>query len=429
MLHSTFVLKEAKSNKKTFIFLIVRFNYERVKYSTGEKILPEVWTKYYNSDSKQLICTKKKLPKELISINNQLKRYSDKIESINDYFTFQKIVPTTEFIREELNKEFKRNYKAALMKQYSFIEFAEDYKKTTNKKQGTLLAYAGTIKHLKDYQKISKKILRFENIDFDFYDKFIQHLKSLNYSNNTIGNQIKNVKVFMRNAEDKNLHNNTQYKNSRFKVMKESADNIYLTDKELQKIYELDLLEQPHLERTRDIFIVGAWTGLRISDLKQLSPNNIIKTDIGKLIKIKTIKTGEVVIIPLHPTVTAILKKYKNEVPRVISNQLMNEYLRDIGKTAKINEAVIVSKTAGGIRKDKTFEKWQLITSHTARRSFATNMYLADIPSISIMKITGHKTESSFLTYIKISQEDNAKKLLKHPLFAKAAKLKAVLKK
>jgi integrase len=104
----------------------------------------------------------------------------------------------------------------------------------------------------------------------------------------------------------------------------------------------------------------------------------------------------------------------------------MNKYLKDIGKDAKINNLESTSITKGGMRVDKTYKKYELITVHTARRSFATNMFLNDVPTISIMKITGHKTEKNFLKYIRISPEENAKKLAEHPYFQKPSNLKIV---
>jgi integrase len=95
----------------------------------------------------------------------------------------------------------------------------------------------------------------------------------------------------------------------------------------------------------------------------------------------------------------------------------MNAYLKEIGEEAKLDEPIEIVSTKGGKRVKEVFEKWELITVHTARRSFATNAYLHQVPSISIMKITGHTTERNFLKYIKISQEDNANKLLNHPFF------------
>jgi integrase len=177
----------------------------------------------------------------------------------------------------------------------------------------------------------------------------------------------------------------------------------------------MNLKTQPRLDRVRDLFIIGCYTGLRFSDLKQLKDENL--TDNRTRIRIRTEKTGELVIIPLHPFVKAILRKHNGIPPEALTNQKMNDYLKEIGEWAGIDETVVLHFTKGGQRVTETYKKYQLITTHTARRSFATNAYLQDVPTISIMKITGHRTEKSFMKYIKISQEDNANKLINHPFF------------
>ena len=101
-----------------------------------------------------------------------------------------------------------------------------------------------------------------------------------------------------------------------------------------------------------------------------------------------------------------ILKKYDGKAPEPISNQKMNDYLKELGKLAEIEDDIIITQTKGRKRQSETFKKWELITTYTARRSFATNAYLQNVPTISIMKITGHRTEKSFLKYIKISHPD-----------------------
>jgi integrase len=147
------------------------------------------------------------------------------------------------------------------------------------------------------------------------------------------------------------------------------------------------------------LFIIACDTGLRFSDLIELRNENIINN--GSVIRIRTQKTGEVVIIPLKGKVKEILKKYEGIPPQAISNQKMNEYLKELGEMAELIEDVVISLTKGGTRQTETFKKFELITTHTARRSFATNAYLQNVPTISIMKITGHTTAKSFLKYIK----------------------------
>ncbi len=111
------------------------------------------------------------------------------------------------------------------------------------------------------------------------------------------------------------------------------------------------------------------------------------------------------------------MKKYDWELPKPISNQKMNEFLKEIGTLAKLETPVEIAITKAGKLQKDIFKKHELISTHVARRSFASNLYLADVPSITIMKITGHKTEKSFLRYIRITQEENANKLLNHPFF------------
>jgi len=186
-----------------------------------------------------------------------------------------------------------------------------------------------------------------------------------------------------------------------------SAKNV------IQKIYNYDFSKNKRLERTRDLFIVGCYTGLRFSDFSQLTSDNIK----SELITVKTQKTGEKVVIPLHWTVKNILAKYSETakgLPRDLSNQRMNDYLKEIGREVKIDEQIHRTQSKDGLKVSKNVSKWELITTHTARRSFATNLYKSGFPSIAIMKITGHRTEKSFMKYIKISLEENANFLQAH---------------
>ena len=113
------------------------------------------------------------------------------------------------------------------------------------------------------------------------------------------------------------------------------------------------------------------------------------------------------------------MDKYDGSLPNAISDQKMNDYLKEIAEKAKLTEIIIKAQTRGGSKTETSHNKWELVTVHTARRSFATNAFLAGVPSISIMKITGHRSEKSFLKYIKITQEQNADLMANHPFFSK----------
>ena len=168
----------------------------------------------------------------------------------------------------------------------------------SNRKPNTKKQLRQTIRNLNEYMKHIRKTVDFDIIDLEFYDSFHQFLTGKKYGTNTIGTIFKNVKVIMNEAVDRGLTKNLQYKNRRFKTMEEPSESIYLTKDEVKKIYDMNLKTNPRLDRVRDLFIIACYTGLRFSDLSQLKDENFI--DKMTKVRVKTEKTGELVIIPLH---------------------------------------------------------------------------------------------------------------------------------
>lgn len=407
MASSTFVLKNPSGIDPTLVYLIFRYNTVKLKYSTGLKIKPKFW----NPKREKQRAKEVKDFTEHAEFNTLL----DNLEKIahNEYRRLlnDKIPPTPDLIKIALDDFRQKGNKRGK----DLISFGEYIKDNTDRKPATKKQLGQCIRLLKEFKQETNKSLHLDSIDLDFYDEFVDFLIKKDYGKNTIGTLIKNIKVFMNEAVDRNITTNLQFKNRRFKTVEENSETIYLSLAEIKTIYELDFTKKPYLDRVRDLFIIACYTGLRFSDLVELKKDNISKD--GSTVKVRTIKTGELVIIPLHTYVKNILEKYAGMPPQLISNQKMNEYLKEIGEEAEIDEPIVISGTKGGVLKTETFKKWQLITTHTARRSFATNAYLQNVPVISIMKITGHRTEKSFMKYIKISQEDNANKLINHPFF------------
>ena len=194
----------------------------------------------------------------------------------------------------------------------------------------------------------------------------------------------------------------------------EETTAIYLNTDEIDRIFNLDLSNNPRLDNVRDIFIIGLWTGLRISDFKRLDISNIK----DEVITITTQKTNKKVGIGMHPQLRAVLDKRNGEFPKMISDQKFNEYVKEVVKLAGIDEETegrkLVSVEIDGVPKQRKvrgiYEKWELVSSHSCRRSFATNMYKSKaLPLIVLMSLTGHKTESQFIEYVKTTPEENAK--------------------
>lgn len=395
------------------------------KALSQKSILP----KYWNNKKGEVRDVAEYLDKEeMASELKKLKRHIEFAENV----VGDKTTINTEWLKTEINKfYYPEKYQPLQLTFFNYIEkFISESKDRINPTSGmkmtrsTILKYGTCFNYLKDFQKEYYRSIEFQNIDNDFYNDFVKYLSKrkkvivlkdgttkieIGLATNTIGKQIAVLKNFIHNAIDEGITTLTYSNIKKFKILTEETDSIYLNENELSKLNELDLTNIPRLEAVRDIFLVGAWTGLRFSDLNQVKTNNIERN----MLKIRQTKTGKTVMIPLHPVVKDILLKYNNILPRIPSNQKTNEYLKEIGELAEFNDPFEKSRTDGGIRITKVFAKKDLLTTHTARRSFATNLYNEGFPTISIMQVTGHKTERAFLKYIKVTPDEHASKLEK----------------
>ena len=284
--------------------------------------------------------------------------------------------------------------------------------------RSTIKNYKGFIVQFDEFCMAKHKRYDFGDIDLKFYDDFVAYFTAKDYSINTIGRLIKELKIIMRAAREEGLHDNGLIESRKFRVLTAEVENIYLTESEIKAIAEVDLKGDKHKSIARDIFLVGCYTAQRFSDYSTINEGNIRTLESGqKVIDLKQQKTGNRVVIPIRAELQAILDKYENRLPKAYE-QKVNKYIKEIASEAGIVDMVEVSYVENGEKKSHLVEKCELVKTHTARRSGATNMYLAGIPTIAIMKITGHKTEKEFMKYIKITEEQTAMELMNHPYFA-----------
>lgn len=458
-----FYLKDLNSVGPTAVYLYIRSNGGRLKYSTGQSIKPMFWNFLtQRAESKPPIdppgTPKEDLRNELnnnltpIQAKESFKNAPEFNTTLNDIQTqaekaanrlFAELnsTPTPEQIRDELNKVYNivkpEPIKETVKNDFlSFFEHvAEQTKIRSNSKTNkplaatTTKAFKQTLRVLKEFQIKKKFKLDFETIDRDFYDSFKSYMEKdvkfsvnkkdkidrIGFSVNTIGKHIKQIKTVLNEATEMGLNTNLRYKSKHFRVITEAANNIYLNESELMDLQKLDLSKNPRLAKVRDLFLIGAWTGLRFSDFSRLTRDNIITDNEGNQnFKIKTLKTDTEVDIPILPPTMAVLNLYGGpdnlSLPDSISNQKMNEYLKEIGEMVKsLNVPFNKDRTTGGLKISTNKMKWEYLSTHTARRSFSTNMFERGIPVQSIMSITGHKTETEFYKYIQMNPTDKAK--------------------
>jgi integrase len=297
-----------------------------------------------------------------------------------------------------------------------FVRYIEKHIEISQatKKEATVKQYRNCLTKLKNYEKHSNTKLTFVKIDNAFYNSLLTYCMSdLKLSTNSIGKLIKNIKMWMNAATDEGLNTNMIFNTRAFKKPTEDAETIYLSEEELLQIRNT-ILPKPSLENVKDLFLLACYTGVRSQDYGKLTHANMMKN--GKMLRVRTEKTDEEVIIPLHPEAKRILEKY-NGTPRLVSNQKFNKYIKEVCKIAGIVESISVTRTVAGKKKTTTAPKHDFVSSHTARRSFATNAYKAGVASLAIMAITGHRTEKVFLKYIRVTKEEHAQIASQHKFF------------
>jgi len=414
----TFLLKEPKAKGKTIIYLFFRYYKKCFKYSTSQHID----VKYWNAEKQR--ARENRSFAEFPEFN----AYLDKLETETQNY-FRKcftggFIPETEDIRKHLDRFVTfRTQLEPKEKKLTFFEFFQIAinEKSVRLKPNTLKAQNSTLTNLKIYAADRRINLDFENITNEFFYDFMAFMYAppRSFSVNYASKIIEVLKQNLSDATERGHNMNLAFQSKKFSIPKEKVHGVYLTELEIQKIFNLDLSEKPIGYATvRDLFLVGCYTGLRFSDWSKVRRDQVKFNKNGApIITVTTEKTKQTVSIPLHPIVEKILNKYAEKLPTSLQNQKTNKYLKEIAELAEINTIEILPSSKGGKRVDVEAPKFAFIGTHTARRSFATNAHLFGMETLDIMSITGHTTEREFLKYIKLSKEEKTSKAAQSDFF------------
>ena len=416
-------LRSADSHEETPIHLVVRWQNQRIVVNTGYSVIPKFW-----DVNNQRLYTKPSMERKDLNmkLNSMLSKIVSDAECLFvDFESINKRRPSKEEFQRILQNLIRPQNTKPLKSEslFEFIEqFLQEMRNGVNPKTGKFYApktpetYRICLDKLKDFGVKAKRKIDFDDINLEFYDDFVAYLSECGYKRNYIGKQIRTLKTFLNEAMERGLTKNVAHKSRRFTAPSEQVSNIYLSITELDELFALDLTSQPRLENVRDLFVFGCYTGLRFSDFTRVKSQDIDLEE--KLIEIQTQKTKEMVAIPIYPITEQIIAKYKdktqNSLPTPISNQKFNIYIKEVAQRLNtLNVKITEEFWLNGKRVVKTCLKWEKVSSHTARRSFATNMFILGYRAQTIMKIKGHRTESSFMAYLKMSPRENAKSMLK----------------
>ena len=397
---SSFHLKSPKGDKESLIYFSAYFKNESKKliYSTGETITPKEWN------------FKNRMPNDLSgrttradnhrAINMQLNRYTDfYIKIINRYIHAEQEI-TVENIRNEFDKEFKKTKTGSRDFFAVYDKFmTEKINDKTDKANSTstIKRYEYNKKLLQDFEESKDVKLNFNQIDKKFYNTFINYCTNTkNHSTNTLSRNIGLFKTFMNWA----VLNRYTYKLDfqEFKnIKKEITDEVALSKEQVVEIFNFDFSNNQRLERVRDLFVFGCFTGMRYSNYSKIKKNDIIDSHI----KVRDVKDNRKQLnIPLNDYSSYLLKKYDYRLPE-ISNQKFNEYIKEVIKIVGYTENIKKTSKLGNEIIETVTPFYERISSHTARRSFITIMKTDKVPDKIIMGFTGHKSLEVFNQYYK----------------------------
>lgn len=415
-------------SQKSQIWLTTTINKERVRIYTGLLIEPEFWIKTTRKQAGERANEDSSLSRVQLNYNKGINKELKKILGYCRLYGVE--VSQNHLMNNEMEHNAKnftnyincklRGVEATIRKKpadfiNAYIERkSQMVNRDTQRKivNGTIYNHRNALKRLQKFCADKNIRLVWELFNAQFEERFTAWMMSKNYTANTIAAQYSIMKVWLSEAEIEGLITDKSF--HRYTTKCHDVENIYLTEEDINKLYAIDFNDEvikaqidprDHIEITRDLFIVACWTGLRYGDWKDLSEANIN----DNTMVVHTHKTDKTVIIPLHPMVKAIITKYGGVLPKSVDKSKTLKHIRKCAEWAGISESVSLSRVKGGQTETKNGEKHQFLMNHTARRSFATNMYLRGVPSISIMAITGHTTEANFLKYIKVDKLQHAR--------------------
>ena len=448
-----FVLSPSIKDGKAQIFVRVQSRKLKVDVRLGTNLFiePNIWERRNNPTYMRQYRDNEIIQRILGAVNDMFMEINQKIDNgvALTYDHVHQIIYDCTFkreIEEDRRREEERRMAEAEAKKMTLSKYVDDFyadakagirltEKNTIFSQGTLTSIKQAIDHYRAFEKKSKKTYNFDDIDMDFYRKYLAFLNDQNYALNTIGKNINWLKSFMNSAQIEGYHTNVAFKNKMFKGARVEVDTIYLTKEDLEKIRAVDLSNKTYgYDLARDIFMIGVWTAQRVSDY-----NNIKKEDLqthiikkvvekedpehpGKMIEaiekkevlvvnITQKKTGARVAIPCSTELRKIFEKYNYEIPH-LSDQNVNDNMKKIAEWAGLDEPVKIDYIEGGKRQTVFKKKYELIHTHTARRTGATLMYLSGMDFYDIMKITGHSTVQNLKKYIKADEIEVLEKIV-----------------
>ena len=411
-----FLYRSLKDKSCLNLRLLFRFNGNDhvIATSTNLEVSKDYWKNKHKLKVKDISVINKQ-----IEINTEINKITNHILKAFEQSGASDLL-NKQWLDKQLNSYYNRNTKIKTIPK-DIVRFIEYYvEQRLNEVKPASITKFKVVKH--KLQRLENHIGRsifINEINEEFKELFVNYCKGENYSQNTMQRELNIIKMFCKFAKYKGVDVHIELEG--LKLNKEKTEKIYLSLKEIDQI-EAAQIDKPYLINARDWLIISCFTGQRISDFMRFNKGMIRIEDSKPLLEFDQQKTGKIMTIPLHSKVTSILKKYNGDFPKRISDQRYNDYLKEVCKIAKLHQKIQGKKQINTSkdplerkvrRVEGMYPKYELVTSHIGRRSFATNHY-GKIPTSYLIYVTGHSSEEMFLNYIGKSNKDMALELTKY---------------
>jgi site-specific recombinase XerD len=391
----------------------MRFSYngQRKSTTTGEYVAAEDWDEKRQQPKSSL-----RGRNDLVLISNRLNEWNNAVRTV--FRQFGPNLSAEEFKQEILytvGAEDRPGEAPRELLPY-MAEFIKERKNVPGKTRTSWGKFASLEKHLKGYAETTGKTVDFHTMDYNFRDEFAAYLfaEPRLFSSNNASKLFSNLNQVLKHAYQRKAHTGTIQQEKEFSIRKVKTKNkVRLTVAELYKIEHFDFGDRKTYDQVRDLFIYGCWTGLRISDWKKVGRANFRQKPEGLYIEIATMKTKTPVLIPVVPQVEAIFNKYDYSLPD-LTPQHFNRIIKEVCREAIPDSYFTRIYSKAGQRHTERAHKWKFISSHAARRSFASNMFEKVGSAYAIMQITGHVSEKDFFIYVDL-ERDKVAATLRNP--------------
>jgi hypothetical protein len=418
-----FLYRSTKDKATLNLRLLFRYNDNDYVFGAKTKfeVAKDYWTKQHNKKSKD------------IEITNQQTETNTELNKIENHVlqAFNSVNPdevNKQWLISQINFYYNPVQQAEPVPQ-TLVNYIEYYKTARRHDlKPVMVRRCNVLKSkLEKYESKYNTVIRIENVNDEFRNSFLDFSFDSHYALSTIKRELVFIKSICTHAKKKGI--NTSLELSDFSKERKE-DNIKIAEKTFVYLNYIDLKKLQEInpnrlnetyKAVRDLLLISCYTGQRISDFKRFNKSMLTTYKNVPHIQFTQVKTGHKLNIPLRSEVIAILERNGGDFPKTISDVRYNKYVKDVCRIAKINDTVKGGKVCNiGTEKNpiwrkviKNYKKYELVSSHIGRRSFATNNF-NKIPTSILKTLTAHKTEKMLLTYVNKSGSDLQDEILKY---------------